>query len=322
VGAAAGPTLGLLAVATLAAPGALAVPLAAETTTPAPSPSGAASTTGSATGTATGTSAAAEGYRFWGYYQQANGKWDFSQTGAFQVVPKDGTVDGWRFATAAVQDPRFPRALPSFDAICGKTAAEAGKKRVGVVIDYGRKADAGADVNPPAPIARCASVMTGASSAEVLNAVAGPREDKGMVCAIDNWPGSSGCGDPVATIPADAKTRRRQGRHLRERAAGAAQDPGRRREPAGRRPGTQQDAAHGPSPWWSWRWRPRWPGCCAGVGVPAPPAQPATHGTGAADARGTADSTGAHSGATAPTSPGDRHAEGDRPVARDVDPTA
>jgi hypothetical protein len=321
VGAAAGPTLGLLAVATLAAPGALAVPLAAETTTPAPSPSGAASTTGSATGTATGTSAAAEGYRFWGYYQQANGKWDFSQTGAFQVVPKDGTVDGWRFATAAVQDPRFPRALPSFDAICGKTAAEAGKKRVGVVIDYGRKADAGADVNPPAPIARCASVMTGASSAEVLNAVAGPREDKGMVCAIDNWPGSSGCGDPVATIPADAKT----ADDKVDISVSAPREQPKTQDAAENR----QAADQGPSKTlltaiavvvvalaaalaWLLRRRRR----------TGPPAQPATHGTGAADARGTADSTGAHSGATAPTSPGDRHAEGDRPVARDVDPTA
>lgn len=194
-----GTAAGLLAAAALTAPAALAGPLAAETSTPPPSPSGSA-TPGGAT-----SSAAAAGYRFWGFFQQNGGKWEFAKDGPYQVLPKDESVDGWRFATAAMTDTRPPRNVPSFADICGKTPAEAGKKRVGVVVDYGRKADATGDANPPAPIARCASIPTGASSAEALNRVASPREDKGMVCGIDGWPGGSGCGDPVATIAPEAK---------------------------------------------------------------------------------------------------------------------
>ncbi|MCB1254807.1 MAG: SCO2322 family protein [Austwickia sp.] len=204
-----GAALGLLTAVTLAAPAAFAAPLPAETTTPAPSPS--SSATGSPSGTATGsgtgtaTTPAAAGYRFWGFYQQNAGKWEFAQTGPYQVVPKDEAVQGWRFATASMSDNRAPRATPSFADICGKVAGEAGKKRVGVVVDYGRAADTANDANPPAAMARCALVSTGASSAEVLNAVAGPREDGGMVCAIDNWPVGTGCGEPVATLSDAAK---------------------------------------------------------------------------------------------------------------------
>lgn len=194
-----GTALGLLTAATLAVPGALAVPLPTETTTPAPAP------TTSAPGASGSSTAAAAGYRFWGFYQQAKGKWEFAQTGPYQVVPKDGAVDGWRYAAAAMADPRSPRAMPSFEDICGKVPGEAGKKRIGVVIDYGRKADATGDAAPPAALARCALVPSGASSAEVLDAVARPREGTGMVCAIDNWPGGTGCGDPVATLSDEAK---------------------------------------------------------------------------------------------------------------------
>ena len=195
-----GLALGLITAATLAAPAALAAPVVAETTSPAPSPSGSA--TGSATGT---TSTAAEGFRFWGFFDLKDGAWSFATTGPYQVVPADGAVQGWRYAVGTMEATRAPRATPAFAEICGKVAGEAGKKRVGVVIDYGRKADSATDANPLAPIARCALVPTGASSAEVLNAVASPREGGGMVCAIDNWPGSSGCSDPVAKISEEAK---------------------------------------------------------------------------------------------------------------------
>ena len=192
-----GTAVGLVTAAVLTAPGALA----AETTTPAPSPSG----TSSAAPSGSGTSAAAQGFRYWGFFQLENGAWTFANSGPYQIVPKEGSVDGWRFQASGSSDARAPRNTPSFDAICGKYAGEAGKKRVGVVIDYGRTADAKDGANPPAPMARCAIIATGASSAEALNAIAGPREEGGMVCAIDNWPGSTGCSEPLATLSAEAK---------------------------------------------------------------------------------------------------------------------
>ena len=52
----------------------------------------------------------AAAYRFWGFYQLTDGQWAFAQKGSDQIVPKDGSVDGWRFAVADVNDVRFPRA--------------------------------------------------------------------------------------------------------------------------------------------------------------------------------------------------------------------
>ncbi len=191
-----GASAGVLAALALTAPGALAAPLAAETTTPAPAPSGSATS---------GSTAKAQAYRSWSFYHLKDGKWQYAETGPYSVVPPEGSVDGWRFATADMKTPRMPRATPTFEDICGKTAGEAGKKRVGVVVDYGRKVDAAEGANPPSAIARCAVVPSGASSSEVLTAVALPRDDKGMVCSIDNYPAGMGCAEPLATMPEPAK---------------------------------------------------------------------------------------------------------------------
>lgn len=145
----------------------------------------------------------AAAYRYWGYYHLAAGKWAFAQAGPDAFTPKDGAVEGWRFAVGDESSTRLPRATPSFEDICGATPAVAGKKRVGVVLDYGRPADAESG-NPPAPAARCAVVDPAATGAEVLAAVAGVRADKGMTCAIDSWP-ATGCGGEVKVVPAAAK---------------------------------------------------------------------------------------------------------------------
>ena len=146
-------------------------------------------------------SADAAAYRYWGYFQQANGSWKYSQVGSDQYKPQDGAVDGWRFAVSETGRP--PRATPSFQDICGATPAVAGKKRVGVVIDYGRAADASTGT-PPAPVAKCAVADPTASGTEVLSAVASPRVEKQMVCGIDGWP-ATGCSDTVASVSAAAK---------------------------------------------------------------------------------------------------------------------
>ncbi|KQX64473.1 hypothetical protein ASD06_09910 [Angustibacter sp. Root456] len=150
--------------------------------------------------------AQAAAYRYWGYFQLTNGTWAFAQKGPDQTVPKDGSVEGWRFAVADQSSTRTPRVTPTFDQLCsGKTTAN-GQKLVGLVVDFGRPADSSDGSTPPAPRGECVSVPQDATGSAVL-AAAGLtlRVDKGLMCGIQNWP-ASGCGDPVAEVPAAAKS--------------------------------------------------------------------------------------------------------------------
>jgi hypothetical protein len=152
-------------------------------------------------GLLTAAPASAANYRYWGYYQLTDGAWTFSQKGAAETNPADGSVEGWRWAITEESGtpPRHPRVTPTFDDVCGSAPAESGKKRVAVVLDYGRDVD-GDGTTPPDPVAECAVVPTAATGAEVLAAVATVRTgDGGLICGIDNYP-ASGCGGPVATL--------------------------------------------------------------------------------------------------------------------------
>jgi hypothetical protein len=141
----------------------------------------------------------AANYQYWHYYQVVDGKWDFYQVGPDKSAPKDGAVEGWRWAVDDGASPRTPRALPTFAAACDTTPAETGKKRVAVVVDYGRSADGDGKTTPPQPRAKCASVATAATGAEVLAAAAEVRTGGGMVCGLDGYP-AAGCGGEVATL--------------------------------------------------------------------------------------------------------------------------
>lgn len=143
----------------------------------------------------------AANYQFWGYYQLTNGAWVFAQTGPDQTVPKEGSVEGWRWAVSddSGKNPRMPRVTPAFGDICGTQAAPSGQKHVGVVIDYGRPADGDGKAEPPAPVMKCATVPTAATGSQVLSAVASVRVDKGLVCGINGYP-ATGCGGQVATL--------------------------------------------------------------------------------------------------------------------------
>jgi hypothetical protein len=129
--------------------------------------------------------AQAAAFRFWGYFQLANGAWVFAQTGPGQAVPADGSVEGWRFAIADESSTRAPRTTPTFDALCAGTPVAAGTKRVGLVIDYGRAADSADGAAPPAPRAACVAVPVKATGSDVLAAGATLRLDKALTCAID-----------------------------------------------------------------------------------------------------------------------------------------
>lgn len=142
--------------------------------------------------------------RFWGYYQLQGTSWLFAPTGPDDVVPADGSIEGWRYAVAAMDAPRMPRATPSFDDLCASTAPAADHKRIGVVIDYGRPADTENGAAPPAARGACALVPTAATGADVLQAVADVRREKALVCGIDGHP-RAGCFEEVAVPSAPAR---------------------------------------------------------------------------------------------------------------------
>ncbi len=152
-----------------------------------------------------GRAAAADAYRFWGYFQLTNGTWTFAQKGVDASVPADGSVEGYRYALGDMSTTRMPRATATFDTLCAGTPAQTGKKRVGVVIDFGRTADAREGGNPPAAKTGCAVVDPAATGITVLNAVAATRTEKGLLCAIDSYPSGGACSDTVATVPDAAK---------------------------------------------------------------------------------------------------------------------
>lgn len=148
--------------------------------------------------------AQAAAYRYWGFYQLSGSTWAFAQKGPDQTVPKDGSVDGWRFAVADEASTRYPRAVLTFDQVCGTTPAESGKKRVGLVVDFGRPADAADGGTPPAPKALCAVVATDATSAAVLAVAGDVRTEKGLVCGVAGYP-TSDCGGAVKEVSPEAK---------------------------------------------------------------------------------------------------------------------
>jgi hypothetical protein len=147
--------------------------------------------------------AQAAAFRYWGYYHLTNGAWAFSQTGAGQAVPADGSVEGWRFAVADASSTRPPRATQTFDTLCVGTPIKAASKRVGLVIDYGRRADSASGTQPPAARATCVSVPVKATGSDVLAVGSTLFLDKGLICAVDGWP-AKGCGEKVDPVPAAA----------------------------------------------------------------------------------------------------------------------
>ncbi len=150
--------------------------------------------------------ALAAAYRYWGFFHLDKGAWAFAQKGPAQTIPADGTIDGWRFAVADEASVRNPRALPTFAALCANTAAKAGSKRVGLLIDFGRPADSSDGTAGPAPKATCVAVPEKATSSDVLVAAGATlRIDKALTCGINGWP-KIGCGDPVAPVPAAASS--------------------------------------------------------------------------------------------------------------------
>ena len=87
--------------------------------------------------------AAEKGYRYWGYFKAAPKAtvWTSSMTGP-TVDVTDGSVEGWTFtfSSDSIPDAKSPKIAPNFESLCAKTKPVAGKKRIGVVIDFGSAA--------------------------------------------------------------------------------------------------------------------------------------------------------------------------------------
>jgi hypothetical protein len=140
-------------------------------------------------GIGSGTANAASGYRYWNYFHVKGATYVFAQTGASDYTPKNDAIEAYRYGTSTTAKGLAPRAdlsVYTTAKICAGVEAGAGNKRVGVLLDYGTKADAAGDP-PPTPRAACAVVPKKADGQQVLQAVARVRFDK-FTCGIDGYP--------------------------------------------------------------------------------------------------------------------------------------
>ncbi|MFH8367492.1 SCO2322 family protein [Streptomyces sp. NPDC018031] len=144
--------------------------------------------------------AAADGYRYWSYWERDGGRWTYATQGPGTARPGDGDTVGFRYAVSPdSRNATRPRGTASFDTICGDTPAGDGGKRVAVVIDFGTAADAPDGHTPPAARTACARVAGGATAADALAAVAEPLryDSSALLCAIGGYP-RSGCAEVVS----------------------------------------------------------------------------------------------------------------------------
>ncbi|MFE9673061.1 SCO2322 family protein [Streptomyces sp. NPDC006259] len=145
--------------------------------------------------------AQAAGYRYWSFWDRDGDRWTYATEGPSTARPSDGAVQGFRFAVSEdSQDAARPRGTASFSAICARTPARDGMKRVALVLDFGTPADAPSGETPPAARTACARVRDDATTAEALASTAKPLryDTNALLCAIAAYP-ETGCGDQVST---------------------------------------------------------------------------------------------------------------------------
>ncbi|WP_326795617.1 SCO2322 family protein [Streptomyces sp. NBC_01808] len=144
---------------------------------------------------------AAEGYRYWSFWDRDGDSWVYATKGPGLERPADGDVHGVRFAVSEESGggPR-PRGAADFDAICGDTPPDDGRKRVALVLDFGTAAHAPGGRTPPPARTECASVAEDATLGDALAAVAEALryDSNGLLCAIDGYP-RSGCAEPASS---------------------------------------------------------------------------------------------------------------------------
>ncbi|MFB6440406.1 SCO2322 family protein [Streptomyces sp. NPDC056411] len=162
--------------------------------------SGALLVAGAVVGLATAGPAQAQEYRYWAFWDgAAGGSWKYATQGPATVRPDDGAVAGFRFTVSADSAAAGkPRAAADFADICRATPAKEGRKRIGIVIDFGTARDAAGGERPPEVRTECAQVSEDASAGDALAAVARPLryDSNALLCAIAGYP-KSGCAEQV-----------------------------------------------------------------------------------------------------------------------------
>ncbi|MGW7042293.1 SCO2322 family protein [Streptomyces avermitilis] len=145
--------------------------------------------------------AGATGYRYWSFWDRADGSWTYATQGPSTARPSDGDVQGFRFSVSEdSRDSAKPRGTAGFAVICARTPAREGRKRVALVLDFGTRADAPQGETPSAPRTACARIPDDATTADALAAVARPLryDTNALLCAIAGYP-RTGCGEQVTT---------------------------------------------------------------------------------------------------------------------------
>jgi hypothetical protein len=131
------------------------------------------------------------GYRYWGYFQAAPSQstWSMAMTGPTTNVP-DGSVEGWihTFSSDSIEA-MPPRLAPNFFTLCSKVRPAAGKKRVGLVVDFGAVAIKPLGESLPRRITTCVQIESRATGAEILAAATKIRAgSSGFICGINGFP--------------------------------------------------------------------------------------------------------------------------------------
>ena len=145
--------------------------------------------------------AASKGWRYWGYYQAVPkaSTWKAAMTGP-TVDIADGSVEGWIFTFSSDDIPSTPPSVkPSFASICGKTKAQAGLKRIGLVIDFGSQAYAPKNEKVKKTIVRCVVTAKESQGIDVLAQEISVRSaDSGLICGFNGYPAKE-CGVEIKT---------------------------------------------------------------------------------------------------------------------------
>lgn len=148
-----------------------------------------------------------KGYRYWSYHQAGadSSQWKTAMTGP-TVDIADGSVEGWVFTFDSSAYPSTrPSVKPRFATICGKTKAEKGFKRIGLVIDFGNPAISPKGEKVRSTITRCVVTAEESQGIDVLAQELRVRTDKsGFVCGLNGYPARE-CGAEIAAPKSLAK---------------------------------------------------------------------------------------------------------------------
>ena len=141
-----------------------------------------------------------KGYRYWGYFQAAPGanSWTPAMTGP-TVNVEDGSVEGWAFtfSSDSMPDALAPQLAPSFEEICGTTPAVEGKKRVGLLVDFGAESLQPEGETAPELVQECVVIDQDSLGSDVLGQVTKINANSsGLICGINGYPAKE-CGVEV-----------------------------------------------------------------------------------------------------------------------------